>query len=74
MEAVDKRFGALILKHLEPHLDLPSSMFERAFKDLLSHDYTATSTKQDLMIVHGTVLSGHPMFTTLFNTIRSILY
>lgn len=59
---------------MSPYLELPSALLDTIKTDLFKLEYKVTSTKEDKFSVYGTTLTGHPTLTTLFNTIRSILY
>lgn len=74
IEAVDHVMGPAMFDAMCPWLELPSVLYDTIRNDLFRLDYLATTNKDDLMKVQGTVLSGHPTLTTLFNTTRNIFY
>lgn len=74
LKHIDHVIGPALFDLLAPHLELPAFYFERIRNGLFSEIYAATSTKGDIFDLLGSVPSGHPLRTTLFNTIRCILF
>ncbi len=71
---MDHYIGPKLYDAFKHRFALPTALWDELRDDIFRFGYKASSTKNDKMIIHGTVLSGHPTLTTLFNTIRSLLY
>jgi len=72
--AVDHEFMNRYLKTIMLKTDIPIELFDVVLKCLTSDKIRFYNTSGTVGFMRGSVISGHPTLTTLFNTERTILY
>lgn len=76
IKTVDHRIGAWLLRCLaiHPAFAIPEHLLDEVESALFQDKYSFSTVTGMVGDIFGTVFSGHPTLTTLFNTLRNILY
>lgn len=74
--SVDHVIGPVLLEEMfrDPRFPWPETHREELERALFSASYSFSTAEGIRGKITGTVFSGHPTLTTLFNTLRTILY
>jgi hypothetical protein len=76
IKSVDHIIGNFLLEALfqNPNFPIDPDLQSEISRALFSDSYKFTTDDGYAGVITGTVFSGHPTLTTLFNTLRTILY
>jgi len=74
IRAVDHTLGPAMYEAMLPFSEVSPFYADRIKASLFAEEYNSSTARGDKFVLRGSVPSGHPLRTTLFNTIRTTLY